>query len=313
MLNETPHPVAADGTIVPVPSPSAEPAHTTAMFQDQSVRFVTIDGTPWMAAADICRALKLPIGQKASLAKHIAFLAEEDKDHAVLPTPSGRQRCAIITLEGAQTLTRKRKTRLNQQVRAWVGREATKLVSKPTPAPVEPEPAGPPVLLPEGTFVLFKGKPIRFARVSGLVHYSAQDVCDVLGLRVGPTLDTKVAEAHKRLASLSTPDGQETGPVLSPIGVWTLTLYLNTSDDFAFQRWVWTETKLLQAEAFDRERYGAAQCMALRPDGDVPPRPHPRSGRVDEWTALKWRKDYISPRMRMQQAMFQAVREGKTY
>jgi hypothetical protein len=140
---------------------------------------------------------------------------------------------------------------------------------------------------PAPTVLAFNGQPIRFVRIHDLPYFAAEDLCLALGLPLAETLETQVAEAHKRLRLLPIANGHETNAVLSPIGAWTLTLYLKRSVDFAFQRWVFKETKVLQPDAFDRERYGAAQCMALRPDGDVPPRPHPRSGRAYERDDLK--------------------------
>jgi hypothetical protein len=139
--------------------------------------------------------------------------------------------------------------------------------------------------------VQFQNVAVRYIRIDSLPWYVAEDVCRAV--RLGDEVIARdVADCHKRLASLPGPNGPEELVVMSPIGAWTLTLYRRSNRDQAFQRWVFKETKALQPDGFDRTRYGAAQCMALRPDGDVPTRPHPRSGRADEWLRLKLSRGY---------------------
>lgn len=138
---------------------------------------------------------------------------------------------------------------------------------------------------------------IRFLRIDGLPWYAASEICAKLELPLEATLAEKVADCHKRLEAATNPDGSD-GPeewFISPIGAWTLTLYLKRTVDYAFQRWIFPATKAIEPDAFDRAKHGKAQMMALRPDGDVPPRPHPRSGRADERDALKHLPEYISP------------------
>jgi hypothetical protein len=142
----------------------------------------------------------------------------------------------------------------------------------------------------------FGDQPIRYVRLDGLPWYAAADVCKALKLPLGPTLEEDVAEVHKRLQPIPTAEGFETGPVISPIGAWTLSMYLpfRCARSLDFQKWIFRETKKLQPDAFDRKRYGPAQVMALRPDGDVPPKPSPRSGRKWEWEDLRYGNEHLA-------------------
>jgi sugar lactone lactonase YvrE len=73
----------------------------------------------------------LRIGAKLTPAKYIQRIPEQHRAHHILPTPSGPQRCAIISSEGILALTHHRKRRIDQQVRAWAGREVKHHVLEP--------------------------------------------------------------------------------------------------------------------------------------------------------------------------------------
>ena len=257
-------------------SACADDAYNSIFFGAIQVRLVMIGGAPWFHLLDILEILGLPVGPKTPASSRIPFL-KSGVDQDVLDFVVGgiKEECVIISLKGAKALCGKRDRKRDKSVKAFLSYHERQLVP-PKPKKEVDRAEGP---LP------LNGQRVRFVVVDDLPWWHASDFIGALGLDADETVRNRVADVHCLTAPLTVAGGDtEDALFLSPIGAWQLCL---DRDDPRPAMWVFAETKAIRPHAFEQSIHGAVQMMALLPDGDLPPRPHTRSGRVDEWSALK--------------------------
>lgn len=102
------------------PTEPLKPADLT--FRDRTIRKVIVDGAVWLVAADVCRALDLPIDRRITSAKYLRGIDASHKAYSRLPTSYGMQRFALITVEGARLLSKRRDRRVDREFRGFLSR-----------------------------------------------------------------------------------------------------------------------------------------------------------------------------------------------
>ena len=89
------------------------------------VRTMTIEGSPWFVAADVCRALEM--GET-----HVALrrLDEDEKDRFSTPTPGGTQEMSVVNEPGLYTLVLGSRKPQAKAFKRWITHEVIPQIRK---------------------------------------------------------------------------------------------------------------------------------------------------------------------------------------
>jgi hypothetical protein len=135
-----------------VPDDQKHPDHPPQLtFAEQPIRFVLVNGTPWLCATDACRALRLDVtyGSRQWLTK----LDARDRSWHPMPTNGGLQRMASISPQGALALAMQRNRRVDRSFASFLRQEDFPMIIQreavPAPMPMAVglahlAPSGPP-------------------------------------------------------------------------------------------------------------------------------------------------------------------------
>lgn len=102
------------------PSP---PASGLLPFGGQSVRYLLENGDAWLVARDILNCLGLDTSRNPG--RWLGKTPEADRGFRTVLSAQGPQRSIVINLPAAIALTRQRRRRVDQQVRAMLVQAST--------------------------------------------------------------------------------------------------------------------------------------------------------------------------------------------
>lgn len=92
------------------------------------VRVVQIDGAPWFAAADACRALGFQINQGAH--RYVAKLADDEKGRRPIAGVGGPQQTWVISESGLYKLIMRSDKSVARRCQDWVTRDVLPAIRK---------------------------------------------------------------------------------------------------------------------------------------------------------------------------------------
>lgn len=95
------------------------------LFENYTVRAVTIDGQPWFIASDVCEALTIvDVGQA------IERLDDDERGGYAIPTPGGMQTVRTVSESGMYSLTLSSRKLEAKRFKKWVTSEVLPTIRK---------------------------------------------------------------------------------------------------------------------------------------------------------------------------------------
>jgi len=91
---------------------------TFMSFENQSVRFVIIDGEPWWAGKDVCACLEIENSSDA-----LNRLENDERRGSVIPTPSGDQTAIVINEPGVYRLIFTSRKPAAERFKRWLAHD----------------------------------------------------------------------------------------------------------------------------------------------------------------------------------------------
>lgn len=86
-----------------------------------------LDGNPWFVAADIYKAIHLPLGSQGY---HMSRMAEDEKGYEKIATPGAEQRLRIVSESGLYKLVMRSDKPEAKAFQDWVTREVLPSIRK---------------------------------------------------------------------------------------------------------------------------------------------------------------------------------------